>query len=72
MLIILPDYCKTLANVEESLDKFDFTKIDSLLDMNKKVSLVMPKFRIENTLDLVDPLKKVYDDDVIVVMHEEY
>lgn len=58
MFIILPEDSKNLNIVEANLHKFS---ISDLLNTGKmeEVEILLPKFKIESKLDLVEPLKEV-------------
>lgn len=58
MIVILPNKINGLAELEEKLLKVDLTKITQ--DMSRpEVRVSLPKFKIESTIELNDPLSKV-------------
>ena len=58
MVILLPNEKEGLADMESKLATFNFTEIISRLQP-KRISLSMPRFKLESTIDLKDPLSKV-------------
>jgi len=59
MVILLPLEKEGLAAMEEKLKTFPLESIPSKL-RERKVSLQMPKFTLETTMDLKGPLQKVF------------
>lgn len=59
MLIILPDLCETLANLQTKLNTIDFSKIDQHLKLTPDMQIKIPKFRISRNLLLNSPLWRV-------------
>lgn len=59
MLILLPNQCLPLSTLEQSLNTYDFSGIDQLLHPQSSVVLKLPKFKIESSLDLNEPLHQV-------------
>lgn len=63
MVILVPNKKDGLEQLEKSLD--DFEDIKSLYDVrSRNIELRLPRFQIESTLDLVEPLKKMGVTDV--------
>ena len=58
MLIIVPDEINGLSKIEENLHKVD---VNTLLNsgFEREVFLYLPKFKVESTIPLNEPLKKV-------------
>lgn len=59
MLIILPDLCETLANLQTKLNTIDFSEIDQHLHMTPGMEIKVPKFKISRNLLLNSPLWRV-------------
>lgn len=57
MYIILPDYRLGLKMLEKKLAHIDVNHL--VKGMKKTVKVVIPKFKLESTLELNDPLEKV-------------
>lgn len=58
MIIILPDACDGLSDLEQSLRNFNITSLFESF-VNNFVTLTMPKFTIESEINLETPLKQV-------------
>lgn len=56
MTIILPDEGRDIADLEASLDVEMLREIDGAMGV-RDVDLWLPRFKIESTFDLVDPMK---------------
>jgi serine protease inhibitor len=59
MIVLLPNVRDGLTKMEEKLKTFDLNTLQSKMKM-KKVNLLMPKFKLESTLDLKQPLTEVF------------
>jgi len=58
MLIVLPNNANELSNVEAALSKMTVANLTNGLQEHK-VEVIIPKFRLEQTLDLKDTLMKM-------------
>lgn len=58
MVILLPNSIDGLKDLESKLNTFDMNSLASKF-VERKTHLLMPKFKLESTLDLKDPLIKV-------------
>jgi len=58
MIILLPNERDGLSKMENLLKNFDLTTLSKRF-RNKKVSLQMPKFKLESSIDLTEPLAKL-------------
>jgi len=60
MIIVLPDERFGLATLEAGLKNFNLAEIPNrLAGMEKKVSLSLPRFKLESTIDLKGPLTEL-------------
>ncbi|KAK9888528.1 hypothetical protein WA026_000779 [Henosepilachna vigintioctopunctata] len=58
LVVILPDEKDGIKDLEKKLEKFDLTKITEGT-WNTEVELALPKFKIETTIPLKDPLNEM-------------
>jgi len=58
MIVLLPDKRDGLAEMETKLEDFNLNDLVNKLQ-STKVQLQLPKFKLESTIDLKDPLTKV-------------
>ena len=58
MIILLPNKPDGLAALEKKLEKYDLADIPARM-RSRKVSLSLPKFRLESTIDLTGILSEV-------------
>jgi len=58
MIVLLPNAKDGLAHMENQLKTFDLSSLPSLF-RSRTVNLKMPKFKLESTLDLKNPLVQV-------------
>jgi serine protease inhibitor len=59
MLIIVPKEIDGLAKIEAGLKNINPGSIFETMTSDTKVGVSLPRFKLESTLDLVEPLKKV-------------
>jgi len=62
MIILLPNEKTGLKSLEDSLKTLKFSQISEQINEKsrlKNIVLNLPKFRIDSSLDLIDPLKKL-------------
>lgn len=58
MVIIVPDEVDGLGQVLDNLESFNSTRLAKSA-YSRDVQLYLPKFKIESTIDLKEPLQKV-------------
>ncbi|XP_067013774.1 leukocyte elastase inhibitor isoform X4 [Anabrus simplex] len=58
MVILLPDAIDGLDDLESKLDKIDMADILQSVE-NVEVEVTLPRFKLETTIDLNDPLKRL-------------
>jgi serine protease inhibitor len=58
MIVLLPNKIDGLRDLETKLANFSLASIPPML-RERKVNLAMPKFKLESTIDLKDPLTAV-------------
>ena len=58
MVIVLPNKPDGLAALEKKLENYNLAEIPSKM-RNRKVSLSLPRFRLESTIDLTGILSEV-------------
>lgn len=66
MVLIVPNEIDGLKQIEEKLVRFDLNKLTENTQ-SAEVNLHMPKFKLEESLQLVEPLKKVFGENKFVV-----
>lgn len=71
MIIILPDDFNGLASLESKLTHSDFfAEINRLV--RKEIDLFLPRFKVEESMDLVEILKRVTNIDLIYIQFLSY
>ena len=59
MVIYVPNKISGLKKIQEGLKRFNISAITSRLQPGEEVTVNMPKFKIESTLELSRPLQEV-------------
>ena len=71
MVIIMPNKIKDLKNIEQISEKFTKTYLNKN-GMTNEIDLLIPKFKIESSIDLKEPLKKVYENQYYFIVLIRY